>query len=542
MTADKAFRPSPGLQALFLLLAAFVGIWSMLGTQPLFDLDEGAFSEATREMIASGNYLLPTLNDEPRYDKPILIYWLQAASVRAFGFNEFALRFPSALCATLWMLAVFRFARREFDDGGAALLAAGSVALSLMASIIGHAATADALLDLLLSLSLLTIYRWFEENRRSLLLRAWLWIGLGVLAKGPIALLLPLAVSLPYALWRGQLRRWLQASFDPVGWIIAAGVVLPWVLSSYRADGGEFLRHFLLDHNLGRYGHTLQGHGGQPWYYLVAIWLIVAPFTVHLVPALRAALHRRAALDVYLLIWFAVVFVLFSFSQTQLPHYLLYGATPLFVLFGRWHTRLPARFWSLSPALLLSALFLALPWLLPYVQVPESRPYERGILELARGSFNLHYTLITAAASAAIVVLLLIPRLPRAQALLFAALAMNVALWWAVVPVLAHAQQRPVREAALRAQALKLPVVSYRTWLPSFSVYRGAATPNRLPQPGELVFLRLDRVQDLEKELNGVQLIPEFRKGGVALFRIPGPPPNLSPAPSATPEPTEPPA
>lgn len=98
------------MQWLLLLLvsvasAFFVNLWGYF----LFDLDEGAFSEATREMLASGNYAATYLDGEPRYDKPILSYWFQAISIQVFGLNEFAVRLPSAIAATLWVAVVIRF-------------------------------------------------------------------------------------------------------------------------------------------------------------------------------------------------------------------------------------------------------------------------------------------------------------------------------------------------------------------------------------------------------------------------------------------------
>src|SRR5436189_1593757 len=91
------------------VLASF--FW-MLGHAPLFDVDEGAFSEATLEMFQRGDFLSTYLNGEPRYDKPILIYWLQAASVSVLGVSEFAFRLPSAVCAAVWVALTFAFARR----------------------------------------------------------------------------------------------------------------------------------------------------------------------------------------------------------------------------------------------------------------------------------------------------------------------------------------------------------------------------------------------------------------------------------------------
>jgi hypothetical protein len=116
-----------------------------------------------------------------------------------------------------------------------------------------------------------------------------------------------------------------------------------------------------------------------------------------------------------------------------------------------------------------------------------------------------------------------------------AGMALGLLVWYGVVPVVAAAQQEPIRDAALRAKELNLPVVSYHTFLPSFSVYRGAVTPNRLPEPGELVFVRLDRLQQLQNELGDqVTLVPEFKKGGVALLlRPPAPAPGKPPGTAA---------
>src|SRR3954465_11823731 len=102
-----------GARWLAVITVAASFFW-MLGAAPLFDVDEGAFSEATLEMFQRGDFLSTYLNGEPRYDKPILIYWLQAASAAVFGVTEFAFRLPSALCAALWAGLTFLFARRAF--------------------------------------------------------------------------------------------------------------------------------------------------------------------------------------------------------------------------------------------------------------------------------------------------------------------------------------------------------------------------------------------------------------------------------------------
>src|SRR5258705_13777741 len=121
--------------------AVLASFFLMLGAAPLFDVDEGAFSQATLEMFQLQDFLSTYLNGAPRYDKPILVYWLQAASVALFGVREWAFRLPSALCAAGWAWLTYLFVRRHYDTERA-LLATALLATSLGVYIIGRAAPA----------------------------------------------------------------------------------------------------------------------------------------------------------------------------------------------------------------------------------------------------------------------------------------------------------------------------------------------------------------------------------------------------------------
>src|SRR3954462_3752588 len=112
MAEEAGHRTSHWLAAITVVASFFLS----LGAAPLFDVDEGAFSQATMEMFQRGDFLSTYLNGIPRYDKPILVYWLQALSVLAFGPTEFAFRLPSAVCATLWCAAVFAFTKRMYGE------------------------------------------------------------------------------------------------------------------------------------------------------------------------------------------------------------------------------------------------------------------------------------------------------------------------------------------------------------------------------------------------------------------------------------------
>ena len=539
---------------LWLALFAFAGFWLNSWAVPLFDLDEGAFTAATREMFERGDFLMTYLDGAPRYDKPILIYWLQAASVSVFGWSEFALRLPSMLAASAWMWVVYRFVHELSGSKEKALFGAGSLALSPVPGLIGHAATADALLNLWLALTLLDLWRWFafdvpspsgrgagvrgaladsalslirryatpspEGRRNLLLLRVYLWIGLGLLTKGPVAVALPVMVVLPFALLAQRSRDALKAAFFMPGWLLTLAVFLPWAVALTLKDGGDFFRHFLLDHNVGRYSETMESHGGKLWYYLAALPLIVLPFAAWLPAVFKQAWHwKTEPRTLYLLLWFGVVFVLFSTSKTQLPHYLLYGCTPLFVLFGLHDDALGRRWLALLPAALFIALLCALPSLLPQFLPPAHRAYDRGIVDLIIESVRPSYYMACIGAAVILLLALIRPNVTPAMAALRGGLAVSLAVWCGVLPLLAAGQQVPVQQAAAVSQQLGLPVVAYRITMPSFSMYRGSVTPHRTPVTGEIAFTRKDRIADLAAETQRPQTVM-FQSGGVALVRV----------------------
>lgn len=507
------------LDLLAIAAVALAFFWQ-LGAVPLLDVDEGAFSEATREMLASGNFVSTTLDGEPRHDKPILIYWLQAASVSLLGLDELALRLPSAIAAALWAFALYRFTARVADRETAAV-AVLVMALGLQVGLIAKAAIADALLNLLLALTFFDVYRHFQEPRRGTLARVYLWLGLGFLAKGPVAVALPLVVSLAFYLSLGRWRDWLRAVLWVPGIALFLAVVVPWHVASYLDQGTAFFEGFYLHHNLGRYTETMEGHGGDLWYYLVWAPLIVLPFTALLVVALaRLRSDWEDPLRRLLWLWFGAVFALFSLSSTQLPHYLLYGCTPLFVLMATHRDRLHSRWLAFLPPLLLALALLFLPELLGLAAPHAKRLYEQEIIALGRSLLGPTYRVGMAAAVAAMLLVALWRRLPPWQGLVAVGFVQLLAVTGLVLPAYFAATQGPVKEAAAVARALGEPVVAYRVYLPSFSLYRQAVTPRRAPQPGDLVFTRVDRLQKLLAVLPDVQSEVVYRRGGVALVRF----------------------
>jgi len=494
--------------------AIFLAFFLNLGGAPLFDRDEGAFSEATREMVESGNYISTTLNGEPRYDKPILTYYAQAVGVALLGWTETGLRIHSALAATLWVLVIWGFARREWDET-TGWVAGFLAASSLWVMIIGRAATADALLNLFLALTLFDLYRFWRQKRRLPLYRVFLWSALGFLTKGPIAVAIPLASAFLLALLRGQLWRYMKAVFDPVGWLIFFCVAGPWYWAIYARDGQAFIDGFFLGHNLNRFADTMEGHGGVLFYFVPVALLILLPHTTLFLKTLgQIRKANRSDLELFLWLWFGFVFVFFSVSSTQLPHYLLYGATPLFLLMARYREELKSRLFTLLPALLLASLLAILPLAWQWADTWVGDAYTRAILTTAPAAFDGTYRAVTGLGLVGIVSLLLLRRWKPWQNLVAAGLIIGAVIALAFFPAYGRIQQGPTKEAALLARAEGWDVVMWRLDMPSFALYYGDITPLREPRAGEVVFTRVTRLNRL-----GIPTEVLFQKGGVILAR-----------------------
>ena len=501
-------------------VAVFVAFFWRLGDIPLYDLDEGAFTEATREMLESGNYVTPYRDGEPRYDKPVLIYWLQAASVKLLGLNELALRLPSALAATLWAWAIYRFGRERLD-ATAAVVAVLVMANVLQVGIIAKAATADAVLNLFLALAFFDIYRYAAAPARGPLVRAYLWMGLGFLTKGPVAVFFPFVVSFLYFLSLGRFRDWLRALTSPLGWALFLAVAVPWYVAVYLDSGSGFFQSFFLRHNLGRFEDAMHGHGGFPLYYVAVLPLILLPFTgwfLRLLPGFLRSL--RDPLDRFLWLWFIAVVAFFSFSGTQLPHYALYGASPLFLLMARHRDLLASRWLAYLPPLVLLAILMVLPELLDLAAGRTNKPDQLALFQEGRALLGLDYRIGIGLAFAVVLGLSVWRRLNAWQGLLLVGFVQTAVVSGAVVPRVFEALQAPVKEAALVAKARDLPTVVYRTSMPSFSVYREAITPDRAPQPGDLVFLRIDKLDRFEKDFPDLRYSVVYRRAAVALLQV----------------------
>lgn len=495
LRASWARRWDRGEAPTLLVLVLLYGM--ALGVAPLFDVDEGAFAEASRHMLASGDWLHTMLLGEDRFDKPILVYWLQAASLAVFGVNEFAVRLPSAVAVVLACAYFGRLAAARLGDqvGWRAAFILGTCPGLLL---IGRASTADGLLNALLIATALCLMGFIETGRTGPLRWAYLWCSLGLLTKGPVAVLVPGAALVIWSLTTDRLQTAWAAVRHLWGWLILLAVAAPWYAYAYWRHGQAFLDGFILRHNVERFTGTLEGHGGSWGYYAVLLPLMVLPWTPLLLKVLASARWRWSEpLHRFLLVWVGFVFVFFSLSGTKLPHYILYCLPPLCLLMAIESTRVGA--WGRLGMGLCAAAFL-----LPVAAIPLGadtmghRIGDRWIRQLVQTAPAFGQVLTAAAMAAAVLILVHLRRSHDHWSRWSVSVA-AVALAWVVVlvPWVGQALQGPFKDMAQWSREQQLRTVLWRMHQPSVAFYRAEVVPKRPPSPDEAALVRIDRLEHL---------------------------------------------
>lgn len=313
-------------KVLFFVIAVAIAVsFFRLGRATLFDVDEAVFAQATSEMVQSGDWITPTYNGVNRYDKPILLYWLMAASYGLFGVNEFGARFPSAAAAVLLALSVFLFVRRLTDPVRAAYASLSAV-LTIYFLVYSHAAITDMVLTLFITLSLFFFYLSVQGEggwrHRAFVYGFYFFSALAFLTKGLIGIVFPFGVAALYMLVAagpGGVRR----VFSLKGAILFLAVSAPWYIAEYSANGMEFIEQFFVKHHFRRYLGVISGHRGPLYYYIPVLLVGLFPWVAFLPAGIRNALRRRKGPEVFAFVWFCVVVAFFSLSTTKLPNYIL---------------------------------------------------------------------------------------------------------------------------------------------------------------------------------------------------------------------------
>lgn len=472
-----------------------------LAGSPLFDVDEGAFAEASREMLTSGDWGHTTLNGADRFDKPIFIYWCQAALMALLGPHDWVARLPSALAVLVATRAVWRFAAQQWGEpaGQRAAFMLGSC-LGLLA--IGRASTADGMLNALLIGTGLCLWTFVDTGSRSALRWAYVWCGLGLLTKGPVALLIPGVTLLVWSLITDRGRTAWQAFYEPKGWALLLVIALPWYLYALQRHQMAFVEGFFLKHNVQRFTDTLEGHSGNPFYYVIVLPLLMLPWSPWCA-RLLCSLRTQWANPLQRFLWIWAIFVLgfFSLSGTKLPHYMLYGVMPLILLITAQSAISPISLAWQSSLWIATALTCALAFAMPVIATwgatTVTDTWVQSLLSSAPDGTALQ---IAAAGVALAGVWLALIRHGSAWTRLMTWVWLVSMLWIGmVIPWLGQLLQAPFKEVAVWAHQHHpdAHIVQWHMHQPSFAFYLGAPTEQQSPTDTDWVIVRHDRVEGL---------------------------------------------
>lgn len=357
-------------RGLLILLAILAVIWfGNLEYRTLVKPDEGRYAEIPREMVASGDWTTPRLNELKYFEKPPLQYWATATAYTVFGEHQWTSRLWTGLTGFLgillvWFAGVHLFGREA--AGYAALLLSSSLLYVLM----GHVNTLDMGVTFFITLGILSLLlaqaQADEKKRRNWMLVAWAGMALAVLSKGLMGIILPGTAVFIYCMVQRDftlLKRmhWLS------GLALFFAITAPWFYLVMKANPEFFERFFIYEHytrfttkDLGRY---------QPWYYFVPILLAGAlPWTVTMFDAMWRTVRDSHLPEKmfntrrFLLIWAVFIYVFFSISGSKLPSYLLPMFPVLALLMGKRIAEMRERtlFWQMIPSIPFALVVLGL--------------------------------------------------------------------------------------------------------------------------------------------------------------------------------------
>ncbi len=326
-----------------LALAAACLFLANIGGVSIYIVDEARNATAAFEMYQRGDWIVPTYNGALRVDKPPLHYYVMRGGYALFGKGPFGARIGSALCGLVTLLLLWRTAHRTISQRAGRLTALIFLS-ALYVPLQFHLATPDPYLALCFTAGMLLLFRGWKEDHRGWLIGAYVLLGLGVLAKGPVAPALGALSVLVFLVISRSLRWETIWRFRP---LLGLGIILlvaaPWFLAVHFQTDGAWTQGFFLEHNLERFADTKEGHGGIFLLIPAFVLLGLLPFGLWLPEAIVRQWRRTPTLVVFAICVVLAVVGFFSISQTKLPSYPFpafpFAALVLGAFFDQWLDR-----------------------------------------------------------------------------------------------------------------------------------------------------------------------------------------------------------
>ncbi|WNF58342.1 lipid IV(A) 4-amino-4-deoxy-L-arabinosyltransferase [Pseudomonas sp. SG20052] len=320
-----------------LLLGVFLLAYLLpLGSHGLWIPDETRYAQISQGMLLSGDWVSPHFMGLRYFEKPAAGYWVIAASQALFGQNLFGVRFASALSMGLSVLLCFLIARRLWNEPRKSFACALLyMSFTVVAGQAGYA-NLDPQFTFWVNLSLVALWFALDSDRRGPRLMGWAVLGLacgmGFMTKGFLAWLLPVLIALPFMIWQKRWRELLV--YGPVAIIVAIAVSLPWALAIHSQQP-DYWRFFFWHEHIRRFAGDDAQHDAPWWFYLPLLVAFSLPWVALLPSALRQAWTTRGQVRIgFLLLWLVMPLLFFSLSNGKLPSYILPCLLPLALLLG----------------------------------------------------------------------------------------------------------------------------------------------------------------------------------------------------------------
>jgi 4-amino-4-deoxy-L-arabinose transferase-like glycosyltransferase len=369
------------------IIAAILFI-PFLGATHLFDWDEINFAESSREMLATGNYAIPQINYIAYWEKPPLFFWLQSISMMIFGVNEFAARFPNAVCGIVTLIVLYRIGKRQIDEKFGwvwALVYAGS----LLPQFYFKSGIIDPWFNLFIFLSVyqLALYSDVTIQRKTKhILLAGFFAGIAMMTKGPVALLI---VGLCYGVFAliNRFRNFMKPKDIVLFLLLSALVGSIWFIA-LLANGKQQIITEFISYQVRLFRTEDAGHGGPFFYHFIV--LLIGCFPAAALSILSMNRLKRNDYEVpkhlhkWMLILFWVVLILFSIVKTKIVHYSSLCYFPLtflasvsfyFLYKRKWHLPQWNKWLQFATGLILATAIIGVtfidqlkPWLLTRVK------------------------------------------------------------------------------------------------------------------------------------------------------------------------------
>jgi 4-amino-4-deoxy-L-arabinose transferase-like glycosyltransferase len=317
-----------------LLVASAILLFVDLGGSTIWDANEAFYVETPRQMVLSGDYVNPSFNGAPRFNTPVLSYWIVAGVYKVMGVSVTAERVAIAFGALLLIGATFMIGR-TLGGPNAGVIAALVLASAPRVMLYSRRIFIDVWLTTFLALALMcyVLAEAYPHRRRLSLAGMYAAIGLAMLTKGPVAVVLPGLALLIHLVMTRTLRD-LRVMMIPTGLVIIAAIVAPWYIADYHQHGWQHIHDFFIGENLDRYTETYGYQNRPPWFYIPVLLSDLTPWSLFLPAAVWLAWRERRPDLRLMIIWIFVFAGVFSLSKTKQDLYIFPAAPAIAALIG----------------------------------------------------------------------------------------------------------------------------------------------------------------------------------------------------------------